>query len=245
MISATLALSLLSTEELNAVTFPIPVIVEPLIFPFTVKPPSTVKSGLAPLIWTPYNPGVRTNAPFGDIILACPNPLPTICNTAAESPISSELLILCLPTNTFEPVVAYEPVNDSNEEILALWVVNVCATEELKSPVTDATDADNEVKLALLAENEVATELLKSPVTDATDADKAVWDAALAENDVATEELNSPVTDETDEDNAVILALLAENDVATDALNGWMLPSKLITSFPPLPNRYKVELPLA
>ena len=139
-----------------------------------------------------------------------------ICDADSVFSADTDVLTLAEVDSKFENLVKELPLNDSNEEILWLWVANVSATEELKSPVTDATDADNAVKLALLAENEVATE-----------------------------ELNSPVTDETDEDNAVILALLAENDVATDALNGWMLPSKLITSFPPLPNRYKVELPLA
>ena len=141
--------------------------------------------------------------------------------------------------------VNWEPLNDSNEEILWLWVVNVWATEELKSPVTEATEADNAVKLASLALNEVATEELKSPVTDATEADKATNSALLAENEVATEELNSPVTDETEADYAVILALLAENDVTTDALKLLMLPVKSGISFPSEPSKYKVELPLA
>ena len=40
-------------------------------------------------------------------------------------------------------------------------------------------------------------------------------------------------------------ALNAFIDVATDELNVLMLPVKSMMSFPPLPNRYKVELPLA
>jgi hypothetical protein len=93
--------------------------------------------------------------------------------------------------------------------------------------------------------NVCATEELNSPVTDETDADKATILALLAENEVATEELNSPVTDETDADNAVTLALLAENEVATDALKLLMLPVKSGISFPSEPSKYKVELPLA
>ena len=129
---------------------------------------------------------------------------------------ATEIFKLALVLSKLVNLPKVEPLNDSNEVILALWVVNVCATEELKSPVTDATDADNEVILALLAENEVATEELKSPVTDATDADKAVWEAWLA-----------------------------LNEVATDALKLLMLPVKSGISFLSEPSKYKVELPLA
>ena len=107
------------------------------------------------------------------------------------------------------------------------------------------TDALNWFKSYVDWENEVATELLKLPVTDATDADKAVWEAALALNEVATDELKSPVTDATDADNEVILALLAENDVTTDALKLLMLPVKSGISFLSEPSKYNVELPLA
>jgi hypothetical protein len=70
--------------------------------------------------------------------------------------------MVCVPKNIFEPVVAYEPLNDANWLILTscaafdadtlyALALNDVATEELKSPVTDATEADNDVILALLA----------------------------------------------------------------------------------------------
>ena len=97
----------------------------------------------------------------------------------------------------------------------------------LLADIDVAIDELNIVSAAWLALNEVATEELN-----------AICDALLALNDVATDELKSPVT-------LAILALLALNDVATDALNALMLPVKLITVLPSLPNKYKVPLPLS
>lgn len=70
--------------------------------------------------------------------------------------------------------------------------------------------------------------------------------------DVDNEELNDAneaelvlSVDAIEELSAVKLYKLALNEVATDELKGVILPDKLIAVFSPLPNKYKVPLPLS
>jgi hypothetical protein len=93
----------------------------------------------------------------------------------------SEPVIDSVPMNTFEPVVAYEPVFDCSDTIPDAAV----DAEVLSIPILAASDALSAFSVALLADNEVANDALFEYIDDENEALAATSDDAVDSRSVA------------------------------------------------------------
>ena len=137
------------------------------------------------------------------------------------------------------------PVTLATDELNAeIWYadeLSVVAIEELKFVMVVATLALKSDVVWLLAEIEVATDALNPP-----NANTASYVEALKAVTLAALALNEVATEELKLPVTLwILALLALNEVATDCENVLMLPVKSGVVLPSAPNKNKVLLLLA